>query len=84
MDGAVADFAGDALYAVVVYLLTAIVGVRVRSLVVAAISFALCAAIEVAQLTGVPASLAELFPVSRLILGATTRFAHHMPPQADR
>ena len=34
-------------------------------------AFALCVAIEVLQLTGAPAGLAEFFPVARLLLGTT-------------
>jgi Protein of unknown function (DUF2809) len=68
-EGAVADFVGDALYAVMMYLVVAWVGVRVRTPVIGLIALAICAAIEVLQLTGVPAALAVLVPVSQLFFG---------------
>ncbi|MEN2742126.1 DUF2809 domain-containing protein [Microbacterium sp. X-17] len=64
-------FAGDALYAVLVFLLVAVVAVRAPSAVVGGIAFALCAAVEVFQLTGVPAYLSATIPGVELVLGST-------------
>lgn len=59
------------LYAVLVYLGVLLVIPRMRSLLAAAMAFGLCALIEFAQLTGVPAALGEWFPPIRLVLGTT-------------
>lgn len=69
--GPVGDFSADALYAVLAYLAVSFVAPRVRSQVIAGVSFLVCAAIEVSQLSGGPAALAEVFPPARLILGTT-------------
>lgn len=66
-----ADPAGDALYAMFVYALLVVVAPRARPLVVAAVAYALCAAVELAQLTGVPAAIVEVVPVARYALGTT-------------
>lgn len=65
-----ADFAGDALYAVLVYLVLAFVFPRTSVLVVGLITLGICTLIELFQLTGLPAVWAEsLWPI-RLVLGA--------------
>ncbi|RFA08648.1 hypothetical protein B7R54_04940 [Subtercola boreus] len=69
--GAAADFAGDALYAVLVYLVVAAIAPRLRSVRVGAIAFGLCAAVECFQLTGVPQSISAGFPAAALLLGST-------------
>lgn len=68
--GPLADFAGDALYAVMVYLVIACVFPRARVLAVGFSALAVCTLIEVFQLTGLPALWAESFWPVRLVLGA--------------
>lgn len=69
--GAVADALGDALYAALVTLL---VGLAVppwpRSALVG-LAVGLCWAVELAQLTGVPAAAADAWPPLRYLLGTT-------------
>jgi len=62
---------GDALYATLVVLLVALVRPRTRPLVAAAVGLALCAAVEAAQLTAVPAEVVERLPLARYVLGTT-------------
>lgn len=62
---------GDVLYATLVVLLIALVRPRTRPLVAAAFGFAVCVAVELLQLTGAPAALAERVPAVRLVLGTT-------------
>ncbi|TFC01589.1 DUF2809 domain-containing protein [Cryobacterium adonitolivorans] len=69
--GIVGDFVGDALYAVLVYLVLSVVFVRRPSWQVAVAAILLCAALEVFQLTGLPTSLTELFAPFRYLLGTT-------------
>ena len=69
--GPAGDVGGGVLYAVLVYLGALFVAPRIRPLVAAAVAFGLCALIEFAQLTGVPAALAQWFPPIRLVLGTT-------------
>ena len=68
---AIAKPAGDALYAVLVVVLVAFVRPTARTWVVAAVAWAVCAAIELGQLTGVPAHLTEAWWPARLVLGTT-------------
>ena len=68
-------FAGDALYAVLLFLLVAVVAPRMPSLVVGGVAFALCAAVELAQLTGVPAYLSATIPGIELVLGSTFQWS---------
>jgi len=68
--GPIADFAGDALYAVMVYLAIAAVFARTASWAVGAAAVAVCTLIELFQLTGLPGSWAEAFWPVRLMLGA--------------
>ncbi|WP_167041181.1 DUF2809 domain-containing protein [Salinibacterium sp. ZJ454] len=69
--GAAADFTADALYAVLAYLVVALLAPRMPPAAVAGIAYGLCALIELGQLTGLPAALAVLFPPARLLLGTT-------------
>jgi len=62
---------GDGLYAVLVYLLVALAVPRARAGVVAAITFGVCALIELAQLTGACATVVEALPPMRYVLGTT-------------
>lgn len=50
------DIAGDALYAVLIYLLVVVLAPRLRPTSVAVIAGTVCVAIELFQLTGLPAS----------------------------
>lgn len=68
--GPVADFSGDALYAVMIYLVLAAVFARAHSWVIGAAAVAACTLIELFQLTGLPGSWAEAFWPVRLALGA--------------
>ena len=68
--GPVADFAGDALYAVMIYLVIAVVFARAASWVVGAAAVVVCTLIELFQLTGLPGVWAEAFWPVRLVLGA--------------
>lgn len=67
--GPIADRAGDALYAVMVYLVVAIAFPRSGVIVVGATALAVCTAIEIFQLTGLPALWAQSFWPVRLVLG---------------
>jgi len=69
--GIVADFVGDALYAVVVYLIVSVIFVRRSNLQIALAAVLICVAVEFLQLTGVPGALADVFPPSRYLLGTT-------------
>ncbi|WP_396641597.1 DUF2809 domain-containing protein [Microbacterium sp.] len=68
-DGAASDIAGDALYAVAVYLAVVILLPRVRVAVAGLIAAAWCVAVEVFQVTGVPLDLGRAFPPAVLVLG---------------
>ncbi|RFA16099.1 hypothetical protein B7R22_04355 [Subtercola boreus] len=69
--GAPGDIAGDALYAVLVYLVVAVIAPRVHPVRVGLVALVLCAAVELFQLTGVPLSIASTFPPAALLLGST-------------
>lgn len=69
--GRIANFITDALFTVMVYLLFGLIAPAARRRWLALGAFALSTAIEISQLTGVPARLAEDFPPSRLVLGTT-------------
>ncbi|MFF1419175.1 DUF2809 domain-containing protein [Streptomyces sp. NPDC058280] len=69
--GDVAKYAGDALYTVLVYVLIVLAAPRVRPLVAACVALAFSCAVELLQLTGVPAELAARSVVARLVLGST-------------
>ncbi len=69
--GFAADATADALYTVLVYLLVALFCPRLQVAQVALVAFALSAIIELSQLTGVPAALANVFPPTRLVFGTT-------------
>lgn len=68
---AVAEPVGDALYAVLVYAIVGVVAVRARPWVLAAVAWALSSAVEVAQLTGVPAAVVAVWEPARWVLGTT-------------
>jgi hypothetical protein len=62
---------GDALYAVLVYLLVAAVAPRIPGVLTAAAALTVCAAVELLQLSPLPAALGEIFPPARLVFGTT-------------
>ena len=70
-DGLPADLAGGVLYAVLVQLLVLIAAPRARPAVAAAVALGACVAVELAQLTAVPAGLAAAWPPAAYGLGST-------------
>jgi hypothetical protein len=62
---------GDALYATLVVVLVVLVRPRTAPAVAALTGLALCVAVELFQLTGVPAALGAWWPPARLVLGTT-------------
>ncbi len=69
--GAAADALGDALYAALVTLLVALAAPRWPRAAQAGLAVGLCWAVELAQLTGVPAAAADAWPPLRYLLGTT-------------
>ncbi|MBT2538530.1 DUF2809 domain-containing protein [Arthrobacter sp. ISL-69] len=63
--------AGDGLYAVLVYVLVAILLPSKSKALIAAAAVTVCVMIELFQLTGLPAELGESWPPLRLVLGTT-------------
>lgn len=63
------DIAGDALYAVAVYLFVVAVAPRWSPVIAGALSAAWCVAIELFQLTGIPMALGAEFAPAMLVLG---------------
>ncbi|WP_196443362.1 DUF2809 domain-containing protein [Planomonospora sp. ID67723] len=70
-DGWFAKYGGDALYTVLVYTLVVLVRPGVAPVRAAAGAVALSWAVELAQLTPVPAALSEASVLARLVLGST-------------
>ncbi|WP_406453379.1 DUF2809 domain-containing protein [Streptomyces sp. NBC_00876] len=70
-DGAFAKYAGDALYTVLICALVALCAPRARPLAVAGAGLGISWAVELLQLTGVPAALSSHSAVARLVLGST-------------
>ncbi|WP_426623669.1 DUF2809 domain-containing protein [Leifsonia sp. McL0607] len=70
-EGWAGAFAGDALYAVLLFVLVAIVTPRAHSAVVGGIALTVCVGVELLQLTGVPARLSAAIPGVELVLGST-------------
>ncbi|WP_372699140.1 DUF2809 domain-containing protein [Arthrobacter sp. JSM 101049] len=71
LDGWVGDAAGGVLYAVLVYLLVAVVAPFWRPRTVAVLALAISCAVELLQLTPLPRELAAAVPAVRLVLGST-------------
>ena len=69
--GSVPGLVGDALYAVMVFLLVALAAPRTRAVAVGGIAFGLCVIIELAQLTGVSAAVVQAWWPARYLLGTT-------------
>ena len=70
-EGPVADLSGDALYAALVYLVLASIAPRARRRVVLVSAIGLCTGLELFQLTGLPATLVDLWSPARFVLGTT-------------
>ncbi|HBF85597.1 MAG TPA: DUF2809 domain-containing protein [Streptomyces sp.] len=70
-DGAAAKYAGDALYTVLIHTLVVLLVPRVRPLTAAGAALAVSWAVELAQLTDLPAELARHSTAARLVLGST-------------
>lgn len=71
LGGDVAKYAGDALYALLIFWLVLVVAPRTRAWVAAVVAFAVSVAVELFQLTGVPAELGAHSALARLVLGTT-------------
>ena len=71
IQSAAGNFVADALYAVMLFVVLSFVFVRTSGWLIALVTFLLCLGIELLQLTGLPAGLAEVFPPARLVLGTT-------------
>ncbi|MEV4321132.1 ribosomal maturation YjgA family protein [Microbispora rosea] len=71
LPSAVAKYAGDLLYTVLVYALVVVAAPRARPFVVAAVALGVSWLVEFAQLTGVPAELSAHSTPARLVLGTT-------------
>ncbi|WP_345982905.1 DUF2809 domain-containing protein [Streptomyces sp. DSS69] len=69
--GALAKYAGSALYTVLLCALVAFCAPRARPVAVAGTALALSWAVELLQLTGVPAELSARGTAARLVLGST-------------
>ncbi|MFF1877507.1 DUF2809 domain-containing protein [Leifsonia sp. NPDC058230] len=69
--GFVGGFAGDALYAALIYTLIVVLAPRSRIVVVAIVATVFCAAIELLQLTPLPAALSRSVPGASLVVGST-------------
>lgn len=71
LGGDLAKYAGDALYALLIFWLVLVVAPRTRAWIAAAVAFTVSAAVELFQLTGVPAELGAHSSLARLVLGTT-------------
>lgn len=71
LGGDLAKYAGDALYALLIFWLVLVVAPRSRAWVAAAVAFGVSVAVELFQLTGVPAGLGARSTLARLVLGTT-------------
>nr|WP_281070286.1 DUF2809 domain-containing protein [Paeniglutamicibacter kerguelensis] len=69
--GPAADLSGGVLYAVLIYVLLVFLRPRAAAWSNAAITLAFCTAIELLQITSIPATLGAAFPPIRLVLGST-------------
>ncbi|MFJ4923600.1 DUF2809 domain-containing protein [Streptomyces sp. NPDC088725] len=69
--GDVAKYGGDALYTVLVYALIVTLAPQARPFVTALGALGFSCAVELLQLTALPAELAERSRLARLILGST-------------
>jgi hypothetical protein len=69
--GVLGDVGGGVLYAVLLFLLIAVLTPAASSLRIGAVSLGVCVGIELLQLTGLPTIAAELVPPIRYVLGTT-------------
>ncbi|MEU9315195.1 DUF2809 domain-containing protein [Streptomyces sp. NPDC048295] len=70
-EGDLAKYAGDALYTVLICALVAVIAPGARPAVMAGTGLAFSWAVELLQLTGVPAELSRHSTAARLVLGST-------------
>lgn len=70
-DDLLADLAGGALYAALVQLLVVLVVPAVRTVTAAVSALGVCAVVELAQLTPVPAAVVGAWPPAAYVLGST-------------
>jgi hypothetical protein len=71
LGGDLAKYAGDALYALLIFWLVLVLAPRTRGWVAAAVALGFSVAVELFQLTGVPAELGAHSALARLVLGTT-------------
>ncbi|MFI6426047.1 DUF2809 domain-containing protein [Promicromonospora sp. NPDC050880] len=71
LDGAAGKYAGDTLYALLIFWLVLVVAPRTRGWVAAAVALGVSTAVELFQLTGIPAALGAHSALARLVLGTT-------------
>lgn len=71
LGGDAAKYAGDALYALLIFWLVLVVAPRTRAGIAAVVALGVSAAVELFQLTGVPAALGAHSTLARLVLGTT-------------
>jgi hypothetical protein len=69
-EGPFAKYAGVALYGAGVYAVVIFLAPRARPAVAAAVALAVCWAVELAQITPVPAALSSRSTLARLVLGS--------------
>ncbi|MGC5343160.1 DUF2809 domain-containing protein [Streptomyces sp. DT171] len=69
--GDLAKYAGDALYTVLIHILVVLIAPRVRPVTAAGVALIFSWAVELLQLTDLPAWLAERSVAARLVLGST-------------
>lgn len=75
LPGLLGDLLGGALYAVLVYLLLAVLRPGARAVVLAGVALTVCTLVELAQLTDGPRTVVAAVPLLRLVIGST--FAAH-------
>jgi hypothetical protein len=71
LGGDLAKYAGDALYALLIFWLVLVVAPRTRGGVAAMVALGVSVAVELFQLTGLPAELGAHSTLARLVLGTT-------------
>ncbi len=69
--GVFAEYAGDALYTVLIHTLVVLLVPRLRPKAAAGIALGFSCAVEMFQLTGVPAALASHSTLAPLVLGTS-------------
>ncbi|MFI2361910.1 DUF2809 domain-containing protein [Promicromonospora sp. NPDC019610] len=71
LTGDVTKYAGDALYALLIFWLVLVVAPRTRGWVAAVVACGVSVTVELFQLTGIPAELGAHSTLARLVLGTT-------------